>query len=67
MGVQHDVEVEIQSMEPVSQLKLKYAESAGVETQALRLFFNGKELQDAESLASYYIRNQMVVQVFVKA
>ena len=48
-------------------LKQMYAEKEELDPTKIRMFFGGRELKDDQTLASYYIRNQMVVQVFLKS
>jgi len=66
-GKEQDVDFDLESMIPVSQLKQMYAEKEELDPTKIRMFFGGRELKDDQTLASYYIRNQMVVQVFLKS
>lgn len=65
-GKEQDVSIEIETKNLARVLKEAYAEKESLQVDTLRLFFSGKELKDDQSLASYFVRNDMVIQVFVK-
>lgn len=66
MSVESDIEVAVNSMATVRKLKEKYSAAEGCRPEILRLFFGGKELEDARTVGSYYIKNKMVVHVCIK-
>ncbi|CAG9314671.1 unnamed protein product [Blepharisma stoltei] len=66
-GKEHDTEIQIETKNLSRVLKEIYAEKDGLDPETLRLFFSGKELKDDQALSSYYVRNEMVVQAFVRA
>mmetsp|Transcript_3379 Transcript_3379/g.3103 ORF Transcript_3379/g.3103 Transcript_3379/m.3103 type:complete len:129 (-) Transcript_3379:4-390(-) len=66
-GKEHDTEIQIETKNLSRVLKEIYAEKDGLNPETLRLFFSGKELKDDQALSGYYVRNDMVVQAFVRA
>ena len=65
-GKPEDCALEVETSKTVGELKALYAEQEAVNAEAVRLFYCGRELQDAQTLASYELRSQVVVQVFAK-
>ncbi|CAG9323851.1 unnamed protein product [Blepharisma stoltei] len=65
-GKEHDTVIQIETKNVSRVLKEMYAEKDGLDPDTLRLFFSGKELKDDQTLSSCYVRNDMVVQAFVK-
>ena len=65
-GKAEDCEVTMESGLTVSSLKEQYAENQSLELDKIRLFFGGKEMKDDQTLASYELRSQVVVQAFVR-
>lgn len=66
-GNPNDLEIEIESKNPISDLKDEYASKEKMTAAEVKLYFGGKELQDANSIASYFIRNEMVLMVVIKS
>mmetsp|Transcript_11659 Transcript_11659/g.11716 ORF Transcript_11659/g.11716 Transcript_11659/m.11716 type:complete len:149 (-) Transcript_11659:30-476(-) len=62
-----DFDFEIESKNPAKIVKDAYAEKEGISPSLVRLFFGGKELKDEVSLASAFVRDGMVLQVFIKS
>ena len=61
-----DCKLTLKTDESISTVKKKYLEKVKLD-KIVRLFFNGKELQDDSLLGQYSISNGFVVQAFLKA
>lgn len=58
--------VTIDNMETVLTLKQRFCENnPDVGIEKLKLLYGGKILDNSKTIASYYIRSEVVIQVFV--
>jgi len=66
-GKIEDDEIEILNSAKVEDLKNMCAEQAQVAVGQIRLFFGGKEMKDHCSLASLFVVDGVVIQIFIKS
>jgi hypothetical protein len=62
-----DDEVEILNSAKVDELRKTCADKAQVQPAQIRLFFGGKEMKDHSTLASLFIVDGVVIQIFIKS
>jgi hypothetical protein len=48
------------------QIKLKYHEKSGVDPEQQRLIYDGKGLEDDQTVANYNVQNEATVHVILK-
>ena len=65
-GVSDDQVININNMVTGKELKEMYSEKQSIPLENLRLFFGGKEMNYANTLASHLIQNDMVLTAFIK-
>ena len=66
-GKIEDDEIEILNSVKVDELRRVCAEKAQVQAGQVRLFFGGKEMKDHNTLASLFIVDGGVIQIFIKS
>ena len=65
-GIEIDEEIKILNSHTVEDVKKKYCKKKNLDSNQMRLFFGGKEIKNHSTLASLFIENNMVIQVFHK-